>query len=287
MWWLAALLFALLTGGALGETIRIATWNLQWFPAGTTRAVPSEVEAANIKGAADVLKLANPDVLMIQEVRDWETCQRLAAALLPEKYEVIICSAFRDEFSGGIGRQQVAILAKRSAEVAWAERWKSSGRVDPPRGFAFALIRFGNTELGFYSLHLKSNLVFSGGEKAVQMNIRKREVSAEQLLFHQRDLGRTYPSLNKWIVAGDFNTNRDQELFVSEATLGTFEKAGFSDPLARRPLSERVTHPGSGKYPDATFDYVLAKGLRAVATPEIIKSSVSDHFLVVVEVETQ
>ena len=285
MWRVALGLLALLNFTARAETVRVATWNLQWFPSGSDKPVAREVESANIAKAAAVITIANPDVILIQEVRDWETCQLLAEALLPTKYEVLICSAFKDEFSGGMGKQQVAILAKRSAEAAWAERWKSSGAVDPPRGFAFAVIRLAKVDVGFYSLHLKSNLVFTGGEKAVQMNIRKREISVEQVLAHQQNVSRDFPRLLKWVVGGDFNTNRDQAMFVSESTLDTFEKAEFIDPLASLPLVERITHPGKGRYPDATFDYLLGKGLGVKGAPEILKSQASDHSLVTVEFE--
>ena len=49
-----------------------------------------------------------------------ETCQRLASAIQPNTYKVAICSAFKQ--GRGIGKQQVAILAKEDAQAAWAER---------------------------------------------------------------------------------------------------------------------------------------------------------------------
>lgn len=214
-----------------------------------------------------------------------DTCQRLANALAPAKYEVLICSAFRDPFSGGIGKQQVAIIAKHSAEAAWTERWKTQGVVDPPRGFAFALMKFGRTEIGFYSVHLKSNLVFTGGEKQVQLNILKRELSSEQLVTHMKNAVMDFPTLKNWVVAGDFNTNREQDLFVSEDTLSVFERAGFTDPLSALPIGQRITHPGKGRYPDATFDYVLLKGIHVSSAVNIVPSQASDHSLVLVDVE--
>jgi endonuclease/exonuclease/phosphatase family metal-dependent hydrolase len=284
MWRIVFLLLVLATG-ARSESIRVATWNLQWFPSGSTKPVSAEQEDANVRHAASVIGIANPDVLLLQEIRDWETCQRLVAALAPAKYEVLICSAFRDEFSGGMGRQQVAILAKQSAQAAWSESWKTTGPIDPPRGFAFSVLRFGTAEVGFYSIHLKSNLVLSGGETAVQANIRKREVSVEQLLAHQASLAAPFPRLSAWIIAGDFNTNPDQEMFANEKTLGVLQTAGFFNSFSSLPLAARVTHPGKGRYPDATFDYVMVKGLRTIGLPEILKTSASDHHLVVVELE--
>jgi len=45
-----------------------------------------------------------------------ETCQRLASAIQPNTYKVAICSAFKK--GRGIGKQQVAILAKEDAQAA-------------------------------------------------------------------------------------------------------------------------------------------------------------------------
>jgi endonuclease/exonuclease/phosphatase family metal-dependent hydrolase len=179
----------------------------------------------------------------------------------------------------------VAILAKQSADGAWAEIWKSKGTVDPPRGFAFAVIPFGKNQVGFYSVHLKSNLVRGDAERQNQLNILKRELAAEQLVDHSVKMKKDYPGVGGFVVAGDFNTNRDQDLFVSERTLEIFESARFTDPLRELPLASRVTHPGTGRYPDATFDYVLAKGLKQKGAVDILPNTISDHRPVTTELE--
>jgi exonuclease III len=62
--------------------------------------------------AADVLRSINPDVILLQEVRAYDACTRLAEAIAPEVYRVAICSAFKEPFQSGLGKQQVAILSK-------------------------------------------------------------------------------------------------------------------------------------------------------------------------------
>jgi len=74
---------------------------------------------------ADVLRPINPDIILLQEVRDYDACARLGEAIAPGIYHVAICSAFRDPFHSGLGRQQVVILSKYQAQAAWAEPWKS------------------------------------------------------------------------------------------------------------------------------------------------------------------
>ena len=56
--------------------IRITTWNLEWFPNGSAREATPEKQAQRIQAAADVLKKLNPDILLLQEVRDHDACAR-------------------------------------------------------------------------------------------------------------------------------------------------------------------------------------------------------------------
>ncbi len=102
--------------------------------------------------------------------------------------------------------------------------------IDPPRGFAFAWFKIGNADIGVYSLHLKSNLITHGDkETETAKNIRKREVSVQQLLVHIHDvIERVIPSIKALIIGGDFNTNHDQGMFAAEKTLDTITSSGLS-----------------------------------------------------------
>jgi endonuclease/exonuclease/phosphatase family metal-dependent hydrolase len=207
------LLASFIVGSVLGESteptkIRITTWNLEWFPNGSAHDATPEVQAQRIAAAADVLRPINPDIILLQEVRDYEACVRLGEAIAPGIYHVAICSAFKEPFQRGLGKQQVAILSKYQAQAAWAERWKSMNGVDPPRGFAFAWFKIGSEEVGVYSVHLKSNRIMHGNKEIeTAKNIRKREISIQQLLAHIHDVIRTVipsaanPVLNQATVA--------------------------------------------------------------------------------------
>jgi endonuclease/exonuclease/phosphatase family metal-dependent hydrolase len=177
------LLASLVVASTLGEsteptTIRITTWNLEWFPNGPAHDRAPEIQAQRIAAAADVLRPIYPDIILLQEVRDYEACARLGEAIARGIYHVAICSAFREPFQSGLGKQQVAILSKYQAQAAWAEPWKSMNGVDPPRGFAFAWFKIGSEEIGVYSVHLKSNLITHGDRDAeTAKNIQKREIA--------------------------------------------------------------------------------------------------------------
>ena len=120
-------------------------------------------------------------------------------------YHVAICSAFKEPFQSGLGKQQVAILSKYQAQAAWAEPWKSMNGVDPPRGFAFAWFKIGSQDIGVYSVHLKSNLITHGNREAeTAKNIQKREVAIAQLLTHVHDVvSTTMPTIKRIVIGGD------------------------------------------------------------------------------------
>jgi endonuclease/exonuclease/phosphatase family metal-dependent hydrolase len=279
-----ALLAAFVVGSALGNSteqtkVRITTWNLEWFPNGSPHDATPEIQAQRIAAAAEVLRPIDPDIILLQEVRDYDACARLGEAIAPGTYHVAICSAFREPFQSGLGKQQVAILSKYQAQAAWAEPWKSMNGVDPPRGFAFAWFRIGNQEIGVYSVHLKSNLIIHGNREAeTAKNIQKREIAIAQLLTHVHDVvSTTMPSIKGIVIGGDFNTNHDQAMFAAERTLNSLADAGYQNGFEGLALSERVTHPGTHGFPDATFDCLFAKGLSA-PQPSITRTTASDHW---------
>jgi endonuclease/exonuclease/phosphatase family metal-dependent hydrolase len=272
----------LVSDSLVAGTIRITSWNLQWFPNGHPKETSSEQQAKSVNAVADVLRTLNPDIILLQEVRDYEICARLADTIQPNTYQVAISSAFKEGL--GIGKQQVAILSKQPAQAAWSESWRSMENVDPPRGFAFSWFKIAGADIGVYSLHLKSNLIMVRN-KALEgaNNIRKREVAARQLIAHMRDvIAVAMPNVRSIIVGGDFNT--DAEEFPYEQTIPTLMTAGFVSCFEKLPLNQRITHPWSRRYPDATFDYIFARNA-SFGSVKIISSAASDHLPVTCDVE--
>jgi endonuclease/exonuclease/phosphatase family metal-dependent hydrolase len=83
---LSALLAFFVVGCSLAQSpakVRITTWNLEWFPNGSPHEAAAEKQAQRIQAAADVLKKLNPDILLLQEVRDYDACARLGEAIQP------------------------------------------------------------------------------------------------------------------------------------------------------------------------------------------------------------
>ena len=164
---------------AEAEVVSIATWNLEWFPGRKPTSSQSE-RLVHMSAAKDALLDIRPDILCLQEVRDWESVVELIS-ILP-KFQTLIVSRSREMGSSGpLSIQQTAIASSWPAEAAWSESFKPSPSA-PPRGFSFAAIRRGKALLLVYSVHLKSNR----GEST--NNIAKREEAARQLLAHAAEM---------------------------------------------------------------------------------------------------
>jgi hypothetical protein len=74
---LFALVAFFVAGSILGQSpakVRITTWNLEWFPNGSPHQASPEKQAQRIEAAADVLKKLAPDILLLQEMRDYDAC---------------------------------------------------------------------------------------------------------------------------------------------------------------------------------------------------------------------
>jgi endonuclease/exonuclease/phosphatase family metal-dependent hydrolase len=261
---------------ARGEMVRIATWNLEWFPGGKPNSSPTE-RLIHMSAARDALIDIHPDILCLQEVRDWDSVAELVS-ILPD-FQTLVVSRFREMGSSGpLSIQQLAIAANRPAEAAWSESFKPSPAT-PPRGFSFAAIRYGKTLLLVYSVHFKSNR----GE--VKTNIAKREEAARQLLAHVAEMESAYSESGKivTVIAGDFNTDPTDARFASEETFSLLrEKFAWAWDFV--PLSERVTNPAKGRYPDACFDGFLVRGAAKPSCKPMPIHGVSDHFPVVLTV---
>jgi hypothetical protein len=53
-------------------------------------------------------------------------------------------------------------------------------------------------------------------------------------------------------------------MFAAEGTLDSLVDAGYQNGFEGLPLPERVTHPGTHGFRDATFDFIFPKGLTAL-----------------------
>jgi exonuclease III len=110
----------------LAGEFRLVTWNIEWFP-GMRPGASGEAAAKHTEDVQRAIAEMNSDILVMQEIRDWEAAQ---AAVEATGLTVRVVSAFP-------GRQQVAIACRFPVDSCWAALWENTGNDDPPRGCAF------------------------------------------------------------------------------------------------------------------------------------------------------
>ena len=261
---------------ACGDTLRVVTWNLQWFPGGKVGA-SKEVQTQHIETVRKEIKRLNPDILLLQEVgSDGALLETLKP--LGEEWQIAIVSRFNQ--GGFRSGQQLAIAAKIPAESAWAEEWKS-GWAGAPRGYSYATFNINGKRLAVYCLHLKSNLGDAVG------NTSKREDSTEQLISHLNSNEERVLPPDAIVIGGDFNTDHPDTpaaLSPSEGTFPLLSKAGFKWGFAGVDHSERITCPSKGRYPPACFDHFWTKNVEEPQA-KVTQAEGSDHLPVVIEID--
>jgi endonuclease/exonuclease/phosphatase family metal-dependent hydrolase len=274
MRWLTALLFpfALGLGPIQAAPLRVTTWNLNFRPV----ALASPADTRRLAEIASILESLNADMVLLQEVPDRETCEKLAALLQTARYQVAVCSAFTDV--SGHKLSQVAILTRQSVVASGTESWKPEKSIAPPGGFAWVAVRRGATTIVACSVQLKENTTNDDPERDTQINILTRELAAGQLVQLARSIERDLDARpTATLIGGSLNTDPDQPEFVSENTLRLFQDDGFKSAWNDLPLPDRITRPGDGRVPDATSDYILVRGASFLGTPIVVPSDVSNH----------
>ncbi len=287
---LAALLFTSLLHAqetpVTAKPIRLAFWNVEWFPGGHPN--PTNVEAvAQIALAMPALAKLDADILGLGEILNWDAAA-IALAKTPGT-DVQVASQFLDD-NGGMTAQQLVIASRLPAIGSWWEVWKAGKSVTPKRGFAFTAYQPSPGHvLLVYCVHLKSNR----GE--LSENLPMREESSRQLLAHVAAMETAYASLGTVavVIGGDFNTSTDDPKFRMEQTLSLLTKNGFVWAWQDVPFKDRITLPSTPSnnpkfppWPDACFDHIFVKGARVIsASVATFDPSPSDHRPVLVDIE--
>jgi hypothetical protein len=256
------LAFLLAAASSPAAPVRVTAWNLR-----TPSAAASPDTSENrIREAAAGIREQDPDIVILEQVADWQTCSLLAQALKPANYSVILCSAFRDPRTGASARQQLAILSKRKAYFSWSEAWQADSGGPSPGGYAFAAVRTGGQKLGIFAVQLDDSLAQHAVGPSPAL-ARSRAAAIQQWL-------QTVDSFKEWVtnrveaavVAGSFN-NSD-----SAAPAGA-EDLRFVQVLLAAPLEQPILLAANST--DASSDRVLA---RLFANADNLPGVILDRF---------
>ena len=261
------------------QTVRVAFWNIQWFPGRHPNASVAS-ERAQIASVHRDIRRINTDVIGMEEIRDFDNAT-IAISPLPG-FKVDVVSDFPPREGQDVG-QQVAIASRLPPLTAWVEMWKPNEALVPPRGFAFAAYEVAPRHmLLVYAIHLKSNR----GE--ISEDIAIREESMQQLTAHIKAMNDAYGKLGNvsCIVGGDFNTAPDDSRFAHETTTRLLRDNGFSWCWENIPFAQRITLPADKLFPAACFDHIFVRNAK-LNSARVIETSrrSSDHNAIFAEAQ--
>ncbi|MEM1028228.1 MAG: endonuclease/exonuclease/phosphatase family protein [Planctomycetota bacterium] len=285
---------------AAADTITIGAYNVENFFDVFDDPYTGD-EGVRVKSRADVqtmakaLKKLDADVVMFQELENEHLLQAMIDEFLPNAgYRYV--AAQRTNSGRGIN---LGVISRYPIMELRSYRFKTLTHPDAPgRTWRFArdLMRVTidaglDRPIEVFSVHLKSNRdgpddpnsrLYRTAEAIALKNIAREEVAKDPGF-----LG---------VFAGDFNSNYETRpeqprpwpamahLLESESEPG--EPPLLTDVHADLSDRERITLPGSGRYPPVTFDYILVTPAMAERYVEgsatVINSrsltSGSDHF---------
>ncbi len=267
-----------------GRTLRLASWNIEWFPAGQRNSKKENVEM-QMRAVAGIIGELKPDILFTQETRNLGALIRLNREYLGGKFKFLASSLYYAENTKGETedvQQQNGIMSvfpwkldPVEMDFATAEYYK--GR--PARGWLRCEFEFAGRRVVFYNGHLKSNYGAKNEKKRAE-NYTKRE-SAIRYLGEELKAQGLDPLKDLIVVLGDFNTDYFSEEFKEEKTLRMLEAMGFRHTFGGMDASERVTSPSrlddTLQIPDSTLDYIwISKGWgEAVPKASVLKKGAS------------
>lgn len=269
--------------------IRVADWNICWFPSGSPEPQDSITEAMTMRMAAKIIRRVEPTIFCAEEIRNEDIARQLAKEIKLPGFKLAVCSAFTN-YDGTPALQQTAIFSTYPVIKTRCERWHTVNYIDPPRGYSFALLNAPGGPVGVFAIHLKSNYISQDNpnpEKTAVINRLKRQLASEQLIkLVDEWLSSGYvPANTRFIVAGDFNT-AENERWKGETTLSGFRDAGWRSCYEGRRPEDCYTLPADPVfgYDAVTFDYIFTRGFSSQRALQIhpVSRRVSDHYLVTI-----
>ena len=271
--------------------VRIAAWNLRWFPAGYPLKPGTEPDAKHeyerTDSVARFIRRECVGVVMLEEVRNRKVLEALVANKALDGWRINSISDFPATYGAAIPTHQNAVISKFATIDSGFVKWRRRKGIFPPRGFVWAVLDTGTNLTAVIGVHLKSNFISDDVEdKAIEAakNTRKREESAQQVVrFAESLLGKVYDGrkVSDVFVAGDFNTSYCDPAYAKELTLHYMKDAGYRDTHTSLPEARRYTMPRSKWYPPTVFDYIFHKGTHVTKEPNVAeKQYTSDHQLI-------
>ena len=269
--------------------IKVCTWNMRWFPSGSPVQKPAKDEYKRTDSAARFLNWQKVDIVMLQEVRSAEVVTNLIKQMERPDMKVAACTEFPTLPTDPVPSHQNAIITHLPVIDSGYAKWEKAEELEPPRGYAYAVVDYEGTLVLCFSVHFKSNFIAEGEdpEKTPIINRKTRELTARQFVAIADKLSKKEYNGRKIeavFLAGDFNTSIFDENFKGETTIQTIIDGGYCDVYADVSQDKRETMPATKWHPSTVFDYIFYKGEKKLDDPYIApKQWISDHRMVTIK----
>ena len=204
------------------SSLRVTVWDLEstaWITGGTNSQEVSPGQGATTQNLLN----SNPDVILLQNVPDWESCVKMAALLQPGNFQVVTCSAFRDKATQILKKGQTAILARQPAVTTGMEQWTSS------TGFTFAVFEKSGERVGVYSVQSAANPRLDGWTPSSQQKNLFQSVQALEAGVSNQ--------LKTFIIGGVISISDKETKLQSENFAAGLAPSGFENKLNWAPES--------------------------------------------------
>lgn len=240
--------------------LRVATWNIEWFPAGMRQGAQENVQWQTA-AVATLIKEIKPDILLTQETRNLSALISLNNNLGSDSFNHLASSWFSDENKESLLNNKIQQQVGFLSLLPWTDIWEVDfstlpSKDRPARGWLAASFEVGSLKFVIYNGHLKSNFGAANPEDRAS-NYAKR---LNAILELKRDLERRNldPYRDKILICGDFNTDFFAKEFQDEATFPELQRMGFTHSFGYHERQDRITLPArvGEPYPDGTFDYI-------------------------------
>ena len=240
--------------------IRLATWNIEWFPAGQRQSAKKNVQQ-QMQAVSQMIEEFKPDLLFTQETRNLGALVSLNKLLTKLGFTHIASARYDEENQARMQEtkptQNTGVLSRYPWQDIWEADFQSLTYLNrPARGHLGVKFEISGVSFVVYDTHTKSN--FGASNPKDRANNYEKRVNAVYELKRDWERLKLNPDKDKIIIVGDFNTDIFAQEFKDEKTFHVLEEWGFKHCFGDLPLEQRVTLPGrkGEPFPDGTFDYI-------------------------------
>lgn len=248
--------------------------------AGTTNApTNAPTDEQRFADVAATLAGTDADVFVLYGVQDSEAAKKIAGLIKTKRYAVTHHAVFKHGPRANIAGEPVAILSRREKMAGKSIEWSQTGRIEMPGGFAFAVLRHGQTAVCVYVTGLPGSLTNDVSSADGKYFARKRNYAAQYLGFHSTWLGTTFtnPAVATY-VTGDFQLAPKGP--VSDECSKILEAAGFRSLAPGTATDKSTVSVTNSMDMDRVQDPVFTKGVEFIAS-RLINRPAPEHSIVV------